>query len=294
MKAKTIYAVVMAALVLAAVIGGLWPSPRPAQYGGKTLSEWLVMLDPHVDRAADHEKASVAIRQLAKAALPGLGHILHSRPNRIREWIRGYAVRWHLIKPAKLSFEEWEFRAARAAYHLAEDADVSIAQLVPDLSFHLTNSNYAETEMARALARAGPEGIACLTNLLAHGERRVRDQAGHALALDSRVRGQPGAQEALIQSAASDPDALIRANALLYLSSFREGAATNRLVSLGLQSLKTDDGYTRWTATLLLRNYRSIPEVEAAFLSLASDPDERVRTVVAKAIKVAPTEAGRK
>jgi hypothetical protein len=98
----------------------------------------------------------------------------------------------------------------------------------------------------------------------------------------------------LIQSAASDPDARIRANALLYLSSFRAGAATNRLVSLGLQSLKSDDGYTRWMATLLLRNYRSIPEVEAALLGLAADPDERVRSVVAKATQATATEAGRK
>jgi hypothetical protein len=81
-----------------------------------------------------------------------------------------------------------------------------------------------------------------------------------------------------------DPDPVIRANALLYLSSFQQGAATNRLVSLGLHNLKDDDGYTRWAATLLLQNYLSIPEVAAAFPVLASDPDERVRSTVAKAL----------
>ena len=294
MRAKRISVVVLAALVLAAVITWLCFLPRTPQYGGKTLSEWLIMLDPDVDHATDHEKASEALRHIGKAALPELGRILHSRPSPLREYVRGYAVRWHLMKPAKLSFQDWEFRAARAAYHLAEDADLSLAGFVPDLRFHLTNSSYAETEMARALARAGPEGIACLTNLLAHGERRVRGQAARALALDRGVRSQPGAQDALIQSATSDPDPFIRANALIFLSSFQQGAATNRLVSLGLQSLKSDDGYTRWAATLLLQNYLSIPDVAAAFPGLASDPDERVRSAAAKALEGRRTEASPK
>ena len=150
--------IAMLLLLLAAIAGLLFTLPRTPQYNGKTLSEWLVMLDPNVDRAADHKKAAEAINQMGAAALPQLGHILRSRPNSISQRIRDYAERWHLMKPPNLILQGQQLRAARAAYNLAEDVDVNIAGLVPDLRYHLTNSNYADTEMARALARAGSEG----------------------------------------------------------------------------------------------------------------------------------------
>ncbi len=287
-------AIILGVLLLAAILGVLFTSPRTPQYNGKTLGEWLVMLDPSVDRRADHEQAREAIRHMGATALPYLRHILRSRPNSVREWLRDHAVRWHLMRPDKLSIRDQEYRAARAAYQLAEDAGVNIASLVPDLRFHFTNSNYAETEMARALARADPEGVSCLTNLLATGERRVRDQAGWALALDRKVRSQPGVQEALIQRAAADPDAFVRANLGLYLSSFREAGATNRLVPLGLQFLRSDDGYSRWAGALLLQNYRSVPEAKAALQAAASDPDQRVRSVVERALKEPATKPDRR
>jgi HEAT repeat protein len=261
-------------------------SPRPPRHDGKTLSEWLVMLNPHVDRAADHEKASAAIRAMGAAALPQLRQILRSRPNSLNQRIRDYAARWRLVRAPKLYFQEQEFRAARAAYHLAEEADVNIASLVPDLQFHLTNSNYADTEMARALARAGPEGISCLTNLVATGERRVRDRAGWALALDRSVRSQPGAQDALIRSASSDPDRRIRANAVLYLSSFREDGAANGLVPLGIQFLKSEDGYERWVGAKLLAAHVSVQEAQTSLKAALNDSDDRVRSTAVRALQI--------
>jgi hypothetical protein len=56
----------------------------------------------------------------------------------------------------------------------------------------------------------------------------------------------------------------------------------------------SEDGFDRWVGALLLQNYRSIPEVEAAFLGLASDPDQRVRAVASRTDKATATEAGRK
>jgi HEAT repeat protein len=166
---------------------------------------------------------------------------------------------------------------------------VNIAALVPDLRYHFTNSNYADTEMARALARAGSQGISCLTNFLATGDPRVRKRAGWALNLDGRVRNQPGVLDALIHSADSDPDGRFRASIVLGLSRFRKGGETNRLVPLGLRFLRSEDGYNRWAGASLLQNYRSVPEVKTALHAAASDPDERVRSVIARALKESAT-----
>ena len=135
-SAKSRATAIVGLLLLAAIAGLLVTSPRPPEYGGRTLDEWLVLLDPHVDRKADHDKATDALSHMGPAALPRLSRILRSRPDSITQRIRDYAVRRHVMNPPRLIFQEQQFRAARAAYHLAEDADVNIAALVPDLRYH--------------------------------------------------------------------------------------------------------------------------------------------------------------
>lgn len=264
-------------------------STRAPRHDGKTLDEWLLMLDSNVERAADHEKASVAIHAMGASALPQLHQILRARPDSLTERIRIYAVRWKLIPRPKIPIQEKQFRAGRAAYQLAEGADVNIASLVPDLQFHLTNSNYAESEMARALVRAGPEGISCLTNLLVTGEQRVRDQAGLVLSLDRSIRSQPGVQDALVLCASSDPDPRVRANAVFYLSSFREVGPSETLIALGQQYVTSDDAYERWAgAKLLAAHAASAPEAYNALKAVLNDSDERVRSTASHALERVP------
>ena len=262
--------VLIALLVSAGIL--LRPKP-PLRYQGKTVYEWLVLLDPNVSQAASHDQARLAFVSMGKSALPDLEKLLSEKPNRFSERIRNYLVGFRLLRPKPLTVHEQEHRASRAAYILAEDANVDIRRLIPHLVWWYTNSNYAVSENTRALARAGSEGIAVLTNLACgHPVRYVRDDAAWALHL---VPNAPGTAEALIRIATSEPDPKLRANAFLYLP--RSRGPTNVIVPLGIKGLASQDPYQRWTAADLLSRYVVSDEVRAAFERALSDSDERVR-----------------
>ena len=111
----------------------------------------------------------MALCQIGQPAVPALQNILRRRPGSIPELVRQGGVRFHLLRPETLPLHEQQFRAARAAYMLAERANEDISVLIPDLRFQLIQSRYAESECARALVNAGPEGIGVLTDLIVTG-----------------------------------------------------------------------------------------------------------------------------
>jgi hypothetical protein len=263
--------------------------PKARTYKGKTVRQWVSLLDMHVDHQPQRDEASWALVQAGSAALPEVERILVWRPS-VLETVRNFGVRLRIVKPRELSALELQSRACEAAYHLAERAGVDISRLVPHLQYHFTNGTYADSNSGRALARAGPAGISVLTNLLFAGGRSVRDNAGAAL---GHVNGKPQVIQALIRSAGSDPDSMLRANAVLYLS--RSRGAAEQMVPLGLKFLKSDDGYERWAAASLLLEYRAVPEARAVLAEAISDPDQRVRSVSERALKEqAASEANRK
>jgi HEAT repeat protein len=88
---------------------------------------------------------------------------------------------------------------------------------------------------------------------------------------------------ALIRSATTEPDKVLRANAVAYLNGCAGPA--EQLVPLGLKFLKSDDAYDRWNGARLLKGYLSTREVEQAFQAAAADPDSRVRSLVRAALK---------
>jgi hypothetical protein len=255
------------ALLLAVLF---WPRPQPATYEGKTVDEWLLQLDPNVAREKEHDRARIALERMGTNALPDLERILSQRPNKRREWWKGWLVRFHLSKPDTLLPHEWNYRAARAAYMIAESGNVDIRRLLPHLSYHFTNSNYGE--FSRALTRAGDEGISVLTNYVLSDHQRYRDDAASAL---SHVNRKPQAFAALIRVATLESNRSLRANALLYLRGSK--APADQVVPLTLQFLRSDDAYTRRMAAGLLADYRSLAEVSNALHRALSDPDENVR-----------------
>ena len=91
------------------------------------------------------------------------------------ETIRDDAIRFRIMKPHPIHPLELQSRACEAAYNLAERGDVDISGLVPHLQYHFTNGTYADSNSGRALAAAGPAGIAVLSNLLATGTHAVRE-----------------------------------------------------------------------------------------------------------------------
>ncbi len=247
-----------------------WPRPQPATYEGKTVDEWLLQLDPDVARKKEHDRARIALERMGTNSLPDLERILSQRPNKQWGWWKGLMVRFHLSKPDALLPHEWNSRAARAAYMIAESGDVNIRRLLPHLSFHFTNSNFGE--FSRALARVGDDGISVLTNYVLSDHQRYRDDAASAL---RHVHRKPQAIAALIRVATLESNRSLRANALSYLQGSK--APADQVVPLTLQLLRSEHAYTRRMAAGLLADYRSFPEVSNALHRALSDPDESVR-----------------
>jgi HEAT repeat protein len=275
-------------VLVAVVVVAISTGSKPKVYHGKTVRQWVSLLDSHVDHQKQRDEASWAMVQIGADALPDLERILAWRSG-VSETVRDYAVRFRIMTPHPVRPLELQSRACEAAYNLGERGNVDISGLVPHLRYHFTNGTYADSNSGRALAAAGPAGIAVLTNLLATGTRAVRDQAGWSL---HHVKKRPEVIAALIKSATVDPDRTLRANALLYLR--RCGGPENELVPLGLTFLGSEDGYDRWTGATFLRDYLAVSEVRAAFESARADDDERVRSVIEGALKQLAMESNQK
>jgi len=262
-------------MVAAAAFLRLKP-PRIPVYEGKTVSEWVSLLDPHVDQEKRREEAARAIMQIGSNAVPSIERILVRRQHRLFELARGYAIRFGFAKPPQIHPLELQSRACEAAYILAERANVDISILVPQLQYHFTQGTYADSTGARALAGAGPTGIAVLTNLLFTGNSNVRDQTGWALSLYPVTLTKSEVFTALIRAAAIETNQQIRANFLLYLRKSR--APSEQIVPLGLKSLQNGNAYERQMAATLLQGYTSDPNVRKALdeaQKRSSEPDSQ-------------------
>jgi hypothetical protein len=263
-------------------------SAKPKLYHGRTVTEWVARLDPHVGHQKQREEAAWEIVQIKAAALPDLERILAWRRNALLETVQGYAIRFHLAKPPSLTSFELQRRACEAAYNLAKHANVDISSLVPQLSYHFTNGANADINAGLALAQAGPAGIAVLTNLLLVGPHNLRDYAGGAL---RHVRSRPEVIAALVSSAETETNLMLRANAMLYLS--RSRAPAVQLVPLGLKRLQSDDGYERWAAASMLVDYADLPDVRVALEQAKRDADPRVRDAAERALQSSQSKSGR-
>jgi hypothetical protein len=283
MKARQKLCWLAAILAVVVIIFLLRPAPpKPKTYQGKTIEEWVTLLNMNVDFQKEREQAGRALELIGTNALPDLERILSRRPNRFRETVERYAIRLHLMKrppPPAVHPLEMQSRACEAAYRLGEFANIDISRLVPHLRYHFTNGTYADSNSSRALAHAGPTGIATLTNLLFTGSRNVRDQSGWALASVSR---KPEVYTMLIAAANFEKDPGMQANLLLYLD--RSEAPAELVVPLGLKAYRNGNAYKQWTALSLLRNYVGLPEVRAVFEEGRTNNDARVRSTAERVL----------
>ena len=241
------------------IAGGFFAAPKPKLYRGKTVRRWVALLDMHVDRQKQREEADwVLAYQVGADALPELRRILAWRPSRL-EPLRGYAVRFHFLKPRPIPPLELQSRACEAAYHLAEDGHVDISSLVPDLRYHFTNGTYADSNSGRALAGAGPRGVCVLTNCLFTGTPAVQDMAGWSLGFINR---RPEVIAALVQYSSGDPSLSKRCNGLIYLHGCNGPAEL--IMPLGLKYLRSESRYAQKAAADLLDPYRQDEQVREA------------------------------
>lgn len=269
---------VIAAVGSLLLVGGVVLTREP-KYEGRTAREWIYLLDPHVDHRAQHDMAAEAVVKIGGAAVPTIRDILREPRVTVLQKIKVLAQRYRFLPPDSIELADRQYRAARAAYMIAESGDVDISSLVPLLSFHLTNSNYAEVENGRALANAGPAGIAVLTNLLPHPDRRMRDRAIISL---QHARSKPGVFEAYLRSV-NDPDEGVRFIALSSLARYRT-ADPKLLVPIALERMKSTNYMDRWAATEIFQAFPEEPGSMPALSNLVSDPDPTVRSTAAGAL----------
>jgi len=232
----------------------------PVMHDGKTVREWVLRIDQGVGNENQREEAAWAIVQIGQPAVPELEEILAWRPRKWRDHLRGWLIRFRFVEPNQLSPYEVVNRASEAAYNLGERSKTDIGTLIPHLEFHFTNGTYADSASSRALASAGPRGIAILTNLMFFSASyNVRDQSAWAL---HHVSKRPEVIAALIRAANTETNATLRVNALGYLR--RSRAPPQQIVPLALKFLRSTNAYDRQQAKWALSEYKDVEEVRAA------------------------------
>ncbi|MFO1459053.1 MAG: HEAT repeat domain-containing protein [Verrucomicrobiota bacterium] len=276
----TILVIVLAATVAAGIVV-LWP---PYEYQGRTVSEWLSDLRGG-GPSSDRERAQDAFRAMGSEALPGLREVLRERPDSLRARLRGWVRKSRLMKEPAIDPSELRRCAMQAALFLGKDAGVDTSRLVPLLSAQYAQIDYVETGSARALAWAGPSGIAALTNFLRTGEPGRRQGAGWALSIDPETRRRPGVQEALIRGALEDPDPKVRADLVLYLSLFGPDGDASRLVPVGIRFLSDTNAQARWMGAKLLSSQAQSPDARIALERALHDTVDQVRSTAQEALK---------
>ncbi len=261
------------------------PTPELA-YQGKTLRQWLLLLDSDTAHKAQNDDSARAIESMGKQALPVLIHILEKRPAQV--WlakVEAWAVRFRLWRAPDLPLDEWQYRAARGCCILGGWIDLDITPAIPALAYHATNAASWRLEPYMwGLVYSGPVGLSIVTNLLASAASpQVREEAARSLWITPKVRT-PEIAKALL-SATRDVDASVRVTAILSLQSFLRHKGLDAVIVPGVvQRLQdTNSEVRRWTIQLLA-NYSSAPGVGAAMSNLLSDPVPQVASEAERAL----------
>lgn len=212
----------------------------------KSVSEALILVGTYRG-PQEHDQALKAICQMGPRALPALGRILRRHTSPI-ERVRARLVRLGLARPPQFSLRDQHLCALRAACILAENGNVDIAVLIPELVYHLTNS--ASHESAMALVRAGPAGVSILTNLLANSTNSYASARGRAAYALGLVRTNVGVRDVLKRAAVSDLD---HNNRDIAAGMLLQRGATNPEAFIALSYLRSGDKYLLLSATNTLQ-----------------------------------------
>ncbi len=109
--------------------------PEPACQG-KTLRQWLLLLDSDTAHKAESDAAASAIGSMGKQALPPLIQILQQRrPPALLAKAENWAVRFHIMHAPDLPLDELQYRAARACCILGGWNDLDIVAAIPALAW---------------------------------------------------------------------------------------------------------------------------------------------------------------
>jgi len=246
--------------------------PAPFRHEGRTVKEWLWQLDGSYSGVP--EPAVSAFETMGSRAIPGLSDVVRERPWSLRVRLREAWHRWIGGPSPWLTYNERQARAVRALLYATKSPETDIALLTPHLQYHLTERS--EPFAALVLTRAGPDGIACLTNLIWTGRPAVRDFAGFALSQGPETQRLPGVKAVLTRVALAEEEPQLRSRFLLYLSLFEPDGDSPVVVPLALDALTNTDGAVRRSAVELLGRHRADPRAVPALRRAVDDPEPAV------------------
>jgi hypothetical protein len=172
-------AVAVAMLIVGLLYETRWREPA---YQGRSLSEWLVMLD-HA-QPEDQLKVIAAVRHMGPRALPWLFDLLHARDSPDRQKVADFpneytAFSLRPVEPA----ERLRHRAIPA---LAALLDQRPNLIVEQLAQELLQTN-SSGDVASLLAIAGTDGLAHVLQALTNPAPEVRSSAAMALSVPAQV-----------------------------------------------------------------------------------------------------------
>ena len=257
--------------VLCLGVGLYLQRPRPREYDGKPVSDWLQDLDK--DKSADTQsRAREAFRKMGTNALSELLETLRSRGAGARQKQVATASQQTLIHQA---------RALKAFEAIGPQAIPALAPLLP-----------SETGLAaaRALSHVGAAAVPVLIHALTNSTARVKqtvelglDAAGeHALAL----------VPVLVHNL-KDADSLVRAHAAIALGRINQDPAM--AVPALAESLRDPDEEVRLFAAEALGEFG--PRAAAALptlLQVSHDSDNRVYRAIFTSVKRIDPEAAQR
>src|SRR5438045_8170379 len=95
-RKRTRLALCLIVIIMSVALDSMLSEPK--LYRGKTVGEWVSLLDMNVDRRQQRAEASAALTYIGAPAVPELERILAWRPSYL-ERVRNWAVRFGLAKP---------------------------------------------------------------------------------------------------------------------------------------------------------------------------------------------------
>jgi hypothetical protein len=243
------------------------PASEPA-YGGKPLSEWLLVLEePHIVSGEPVEApvAEEAVRQIGTNGIPTLIDLLSVYDERSAKRVLSKLHNKDLTAWFKYdenidsSCKNLRKLGLRGFSILGTNAEYAVPQITNVLAF--------SDEWARALLAVGPKGFSALTNALNSPNAGIRDIVIRALGKEGG--GDPEVIKQLLVNALKDQDFSVRLDAADSL----QGKEPD-LVIPALIPLLSDNNY-RWRAANLLAVYGSAAKSAAPqlFSIFTNQPD---------------------
>lgn len=231
-----------------------WPKgPREPEYRGRTLTQWLVYWDNNANDQSICDECENAIRQIGTNGLPVLLKMLEAQDAPWRVQISDWTYRAGF----ELGFENMRVNSATFRKGMAYQGFRVLGEraktAVPDLVAMLSRCRSADdlqliVSTLELIGPAAEPAVPVLIKISQTGHRAERIIVSIGL---GEIAARPDVSVPFLASQLSDPDEIIRREAVSALGKFSTVAA--RVTPAIVKILEDPDHYVRKAATNALR-----------------------------------------